>query len=138
MYSANLHKHYLLLDPDWKEDIMPEIMDGHNIADFIDADILQRLDELEREEEEAAATAQAADEDEDMSDQVPPQDTYPNQIILLIFAVGPNSVCIHFLSWISSHKNVQCHHVLGNVSHLCVGTFACKMVLLSLLIPNFL
>ncbi len=51
---------------------MPEIMDGHNIADFIDADILQRLDELEREEEEAAATAQAADEDEDMSDQVPP------------------------------------------------------------------
>ncbi|CAM6036719.1 unnamed protein product [Sphagnum compactum] len=69
VYSANLHKHYLLLDPDWKEDIMPEIMDGHNIADFIDADILQRLDELEREEEEAAATAQAADEDEDMSDQ---------------------------------------------------------------------
>lgn len=71
VYSANLHKHYLLLDPDWKDDIVPEIMDGHNIADFVDADILQRLDELEREEDERAAAAEnGMDEDEDMSDQV--------------------------------------------------------------------
>lgn len=71
VYSANLHKHYLLLDPDWKEDIVPEIMDRHNIADFVDADILQRLDELEREEDERAAAAEGMmDEDEDMSDQV--------------------------------------------------------------------
>jgi nucleolar GTP-binding protein len=69
VYSANLHKHYLLLDPDWKEDIVPEIMDGHNIADFVDADILLRLDELEREEDERAAAAEGMDEDEDMSDQ---------------------------------------------------------------------
>ncbi|XP_024362296.1 nucleolar GTP-binding protein 1 [Physcomitrium patens] len=70
VYSANLHKHYLLLDPDWKDDIVPEIMDGHNIADFVDADILQRLDELEREEDERAAAAEnGMDEDEDMSDQ---------------------------------------------------------------------
>ncbi len=73
---------------------MPEIMDGHNIADFIDADILQRLDELEREEEEAAATAQAADEDEDMSDQVPPQDTYPNQINFVNFCSW-SKFCMH-------------------------------------------
>jgi len=70
VYSANLHKHYLLLDPDWKDDVVPEIMDGHNIADFVDADILQRLDELEREEDERAAAAEGMDEDEDMSDQV--------------------------------------------------------------------
>lgn len=69
VYSANLHKHYLLLDPDWKDDIVPEIMDGHNIADFVDPDILQRLDELEREEDERAAAAEAAGEDEDMSDE---------------------------------------------------------------------
>jgi hypothetical protein len=70
VYSVNLHKHYLLLGPDWKDDIVPEIMDGHNIADFVDADILQRLDELEREEDERAAAAEGMDEDEDMSDQV--------------------------------------------------------------------
>jgi len=69
VYSANMHKHYLLLDPDWKDDIVPEIMDGHNIADFVDADILQRLDELEREEDERAAAAEGMEEDEDMSDQ---------------------------------------------------------------------
>ncbi|XP_020111524.1 nucleolar GTP-binding protein 1 [Ananas comosus] len=50
VYSANLRKHYLLANEEWKEDIMPEIVDGHNIADFVDPDILQRLEELEREE----------------------------------------------------------------------------------------
>eukprot|EP00246_Nothoceros_aenigmaticus_P016369 TRINITY_DN739_c0_g1_i2.p1 TRINITY_DN739_c0_g1~~TRINITY_DN739_c0_g1_i2.p1 ORF type:complete len:698 (-),score=158.63 TRINITY_DN739_c0_g1_i2:1863-3881(-) len=66
VYSANLHKHYLLLDDSWKEDIVPEIIDGHNIADFVDADILQRLDELEREEE---AREGAEGEDEEMEEE---------------------------------------------------------------------
>jgi nucleolar GTP-binding protein len=30
---------------------MPEIMDGKNIADFIDPDIAEKLEALEREEE---------------------------------------------------------------------------------------
>ena len=38
-------------DINWKYDVVPEIMDGKNIADFVDPDILQRLDELEKEEE---------------------------------------------------------------------------------------
>ncbi|WOL19213.1 hypothetical protein Cni_G28010 [Canna indica] len=50
VYSASLKKHYILDDEEWKEDIMPEILDGHNVYDFIDPDILQRLEELEREE----------------------------------------------------------------------------------------
>lgn len=50
VYSASLKKHYLLADDEWKEDIIPEIIDGHNVADFMDADILERLEELEREE----------------------------------------------------------------------------------------
>lgn len=50
VYSASLKKHYLLADDEWKEDIMPEIMDGHNVYDFVDPDILQRLEELEQEE----------------------------------------------------------------------------------------
>ncbi|KAG0491444.1 hypothetical protein HPP92_004429 [Vanilla planifolia] len=29
---------------------MPEILDGHNVYDFVDPDILNRLEELEREE----------------------------------------------------------------------------------------
>lgn len=50
VYSANLRKNYILANDEWKEDIMPEILDGHNVYDFIDPDILLRLEELEREE----------------------------------------------------------------------------------------
>ncbi|VAI71671.1 unnamed protein product [Triticum turgidum subsp. durum] len=30
VYSASLKKHYLLADDEWKEDILPEILDGHD------------------------------------------------------------------------------------------------------------
>jgi nucleolar GTP-binding protein len=62
VYSASLKKHYILANDEWKEDILPEILDGHNVADFLDPDILERCEELEREEglrleEEAAQDA---------------------------------------------------------------------------------
>ncbi|MCL7039209.1 hypothetical protein MKW94_010102 [Papaver nudicaule] len=50
VYTANLKKHYILEHDEWKHGIMPEILDGHNVHDFVDADILQRLEELEQEE----------------------------------------------------------------------------------------
>ncbi|XVF04712.1 hypothetical protein REPUB_Repub05bG0108700 [Reevesia pubescens] len=50
VYSANLRKKYILANDEWKEDILPEILDGHNVYDFIDPDILLRLEELEQEE----------------------------------------------------------------------------------------
>ncbi|KAJ3708752.1 hypothetical protein LUZ61_012457 [Rhynchospora tenuis] len=50
VYSASLKKHYILASDEWKEDIIPEIIDGHNVADFMDPDILERAKELEREE----------------------------------------------------------------------------------------
>ncbi|KAG4115636.1 hypothetical protein ERO13_D12G118600v2 [Gossypium hirsutum] len=51
VYSASLRKNYILSNDEWKEDIMPEILDGHNVYDFIDPDILLRLEELEHEED---------------------------------------------------------------------------------------
>ena len=45
----------MLENDEWKNDVMPEIMDGKNIADFIDPDILEKLDALEREEEKLEA-----------------------------------------------------------------------------------
>ncbi|KAI0311589.1 hypothetical protein OF83DRAFT_1287458 [Amylostereum chailletii] len=47
------------------EDIIPEIMGGQNIADFIDPDIAENLDALEREEERLAAEG-FYDDDESM------------------------------------------------------------------------
>ncbi|TFK64849.1 GTP binding protein 4 [Pluteus cervinus] len=51
VYNINLKANYLLADPEWKQDIIPEIMDGKNVADFIDPDIAEKLEALEREEE---------------------------------------------------------------------------------------
>lgn len=49
-YVLDLKKTYDLPE-EYKYDMIPEIWEGHNIADYIDPTILQRLDELEKEEE---------------------------------------------------------------------------------------
>eukprot|EP00201_Polytomella_parva_P017223 CAMPEP_0175061054 /NCGR_PEP_ID=MMETSP0052_2-20121109/13375_1 /TAXON_ID=51329 ORGANISM="Polytomella parva, Strain SAG 63-3" /NCGR_SAMPLE_ID=MMETSP0052_2 /ASSEMBLY_ACC=CAM_ASM_000194 /LENGTH=691 /DNA_ID=CAMNT_0016326873 /DNA_START=32 /DNA_END=2107 /DNA_ORIENTATION=- len=74
VYSADLKKTYLLEDSEWKYDIIPEIMDGHNIIDFVDADIDAKLAELEREEDElereheaAMAAGQVYNEDDELT-----------------------------------------------------------------------
>ena len=46
---------YLLANPEWKLDTIPEIMDGKNIADFIDPDIAEKLETPERGEEKLQA-----------------------------------------------------------------------------------
>lgn len=48
VYRFDMSTHYDLANPEWRTDVVPEIMDGKNILDFIDADILERLDALER------------------------------------------------------------------------------------------
>ncbi|AYU82176.1 NOG1 / nucleolar GTP-binding protein [Leishmania donovani] len=50
-YQRNERKTWDLENPEWVDDIIPDIMDGHNIYDNIDPDIHQRLLELEAEEE---------------------------------------------------------------------------------------
>jgi len=62
-YADDSHKkYYELKEEEWKKDIIPEIIDGKNIFDFIDAEILERLDALEKEEEEAIANQALEDE----------------------------------------------------------------------------
>ena len=56
---------YDLKDDSWKFDTIPEIIDGKNIADFVDADILQKLEQLEREEEQIIAELEAGKMGED-------------------------------------------------------------------------
>jgi len=67
-------KQYQLREDDWKFDKVPEIFNGQNIADFIDPDILQRLEELEKEEEEREAALllnnnAMEDEEDDLDDE---------------------------------------------------------------------
>ncbi|KAH6906514.1 GTP binding protein 4 [Coprinopsis sp. MPI-PUGE-AT-0042] len=67
VYNINMKRDYLLTNPDWKFDIIPEIMEGKNIADFIDPDIEEKLEALEREEERLQAEG-FYDEEEEIFD----------------------------------------------------------------------
>ncbi|XP_011299669.1 probable nucleolar GTP-binding protein 1 [Fopius arisanus] len=49
-YVLDLKKNYDI-EGDQKFDIIPEMWEGHNIADYIDLDIFEKLNELEKEEE---------------------------------------------------------------------------------------
>ncbi|EGZ24360.1 hypothetical protein PHYSODRAFT_359251 [Phytophthora sojae] len=70
VYSFNFKEHYkgMLRNDDWTQDAIPEIWNGKNIADFVDPDILKRLEALEQEEDEAMTNNAPMDEDEEMSD----------------------------------------------------------------------
>mmetsp|Transcript_14835 Transcript_14835/g.30090 ORF Transcript_14835/g.30090 Transcript_14835/m.30090 type:complete len:656 (-) Transcript_14835:107-2074(-) len=52
VYQHDRRKYHMLKNPNWKYDVVPEILDGKNISDFVDEDIDQRLAEIEAEEEE--------------------------------------------------------------------------------------
>ena len=49
-YTTDLKKHYVTIPEEERYDVIPEFLEGHNIADFIDADIFEKLEELERED----------------------------------------------------------------------------------------
>ena len=66
-----LREEFKLENPDWKYDIWPEFMDGKNVFDFVDKDILKKVEALEKEEEEIAKKEELGlnlDNDENMDD----------------------------------------------------------------------
>lgn len=56
----------MLADDSWKYDVIPEFLNGKNVADFIDPDIIEKLDALEREEEALEAQGFYASDEEEM------------------------------------------------------------------------
>lgn len=50
-YVLDLQKNYSEIPEEERHDPIPEFWEGHNIADYIDPDIFEKLAELEREEE---------------------------------------------------------------------------------------
>lgn len=51
VYNTDMRREWLVKNPEWRYDAVPEIMDGMNVADFVDVDIDKKLAELEAEEE---------------------------------------------------------------------------------------
>merc|ERR1719436_414726 len=67
-YIVDLQKNYDLPE-DQKYDVIPETWQGHNIADFVDPDIMEKLEALEKEEEarERAGFYDSEESEEDES-----------------------------------------------------------------------
>ena len=56
VFNVDLKQRYLLENPDWTHDRVPEVFDGKNVYDFIDPDIESKLQALEEEEEKLEAS----------------------------------------------------------------------------------
>merc|ERR1711865_1109267 len=52
VWAPDYREQYDLKDQEWKFDAIPEIIDGKNVADYVDPGILKKLEELEAEEEQ--------------------------------------------------------------------------------------
>ena len=73
VFNVNLKDQYLLENDEWKNDKVPEVFNGMNVADFVDPDIEAKLAALEEEEERleadgfyASDESMEASEDEDI------------------------------------------------------------------------
>ncbi|KAG2207370.1 GTP binding protein 4 [Mucor mucedo] len=69
VFNVDVKKKYLLEDDEWKYDTIPEFLDGHNVADFIDPEIEEKLEALEREEERLEAEGFYQSDDEILDDE---------------------------------------------------------------------
>lgn len=73
-YNQDMRKFWKLKEDNWQYDAIPEVWNAKNIADFVDSDILEKLQQLEREEETIlrnmgdAATGDQNDADMDLSE----------------------------------------------------------------------
>ncbi|KAN0063942.1 Nucleolar GTP-binding protein 1 [Thecaphora frezii] len=66
VFNIDIKRDYILANDEWKYDVIPEVYEGKNVADFVDPDIMEKLEALEREEEKLEAEGFYDDsEDED-------------------------------------------------------------------------
>ena len=64
VFNVNLKDKWLLENDEWKQDKMPEMLDGKNVYDFIDPEIESKLAALEDEEARLEAEGYYDDEDQ--------------------------------------------------------------------------
>ncbi|WPG99394.1 nucleolar gtp-binding protein [Acrodontium crateriforme] len=67
VFNINLRDNYLLENDEWKNDRIPEVLDGKNVYDYIDPDIEAKLAALEEEEARLEAEGHY-EEEEDLED----------------------------------------------------------------------
>jgi len=118
VYNQDMRKFWDLKNEDWKYDAIPETMNGKNVADFVDSDIMEKLAVLEAEEEtilrnieEANAgrdeTMELSDNDELLYDEIQYQKRKVGQHHKEVFranhAVRPRTIQTRSLNGMENH-----------------------------------
>uniref|UniRef100_A0A672NZV8 Nucleolar GTP-binding protein 1 n=1 Tax=Sinocyclocheilus grahami TaxID=75366 RepID=A0A672NZV8_SINGR len=68
-YTLDLQKYWDLMNPEEKQDKIPEVWEGHNIADYIDPEIMTDLEQEEELREKAGEyVSEEESEDEEMQE----------------------------------------------------------------------
>ena len=80
VFNINLKDKYLLENDEWKNDKIPETLDGKNVYDYIDPDIEAKLAALEEEEAKLEDDGYY-DEDEDLEDAEEADISYKAELI---------------------------------------------------------
>lgn len=68
VFNINLKEKWMLENPEWKEDKMPEVLDGKNVYDYVDPEIEAKLQALEDEEARLEAEGYYDAEEDDLED----------------------------------------------------------------------
>jgi nucleolar GTP-binding protein len=80
VYYFPQREEFKLENPDWKYDVWPEIMDGKNVYDFVDKDILAKVEALEKEELIEKEKGLGLDDDEGMKDEDEDEDEESSEL----------------------------------------------------------
>ncbi|KAI3448569.1 hypothetical protein Pfo_005234 [Paulownia fortunei] len=64
VYSSSLTKNYVLSLDAWKEDAIPELVDGHNVSDFASSENIESIEKFLQEE--GMGKEEADDDDDDV------------------------------------------------------------------------
>ncbi|VEU19907.1 DEKNAAC100400 [Brettanomyces naardenensis] len=68
VFNLNMKENYILEEDEWKDDVMPEVLDGKNVYDFLDPDIASKLQALEEEEAQLEKEGFYESDEEDAED----------------------------------------------------------------------
>ena len=91
-------KKLYMMSNDQKYDIIPELLDGKNVADYIDQDIFEKLEALEREEELREAAGVYDEEVDDLDSEEEENQRLAEEYVVLFSDVLLNHLVSVFAS----------------------------------------
>ena len=97
-YKFDDKKLYMVAN-DQKYDIIPELLDGKNVADYIDPDIFEKLEALEREEELREAAGVYDEEIDDLDSEEEENRKLADECVLFYASNSCFKIILIYIFW---------------------------------------